>query len=202
MDYLSIGKVSVLLGVCINSLRLWHEGGRFVPDFITPGGHRRYSLAQIQAFRGVVTEKDDADLTVTYARVSSHDQKEHLVTQDRRLELYCQTKGYTQVHKIQDLGSGMNFKKPGLGQLIKLLLTQKVKRLVFVTKDRLLRFGSELIFTICKFFNVQCIALDSCEDLSLQEQLASDVLEVLTVFSSRMYGARSRKNLKAVAKAA
>ncbi len=198
MDYLSIGKAALMVGACINSLRLWHKQGHLVPDSGTPGGHRRYSVAQLKAFRGIVAEPGSAELTVTYARVSSYDQKEDLVVQDRRLELYCQAQGFTDVHRIQDLGSGMNFKKPGLGQLLKLLLAQKVKRLIFVTKDRLLRFGAELIFSICKFFNVQCVTLDLNEDQSLQEQLASDVLEVLTVFSSRMYGAGSRKNLKAV----
>ena len=76
----------------------------------------------------------------------------------------------------------MNYKKRGLQKLVREILSGSVARVVLVTKDRLLRFGSELLFSICRFFSVE--------------------VEILTVFSSRLYGSRSRKNLRALAQAA
>lgn len=97
---------------------------------------------------------------------------------------------------IRDLGSGLNFKKKGLQKLIELLLSGDVSRLVIANKDRLLRFGSELIFTICEHHEVEVVILNKKEDATFEEDLASDVLEIITVFSARLYGSRSHKNKK------
>jgi predicted site-specific integrase-resolvase len=63
-------------------------------------------------------------------------------------------------------------------------------------KDRLLRFGAELIFAICEAREVEVVILNQGEDTSFEEDLARDVLEIITVFSARLYGSRSRKNKK------
>jgi predicted site-specific integrase-resolvase len=70
---------------------------------------------------------------------------------------------------------------------------------VLVTKDRLLRFGSELLFRICEFFHVEVVILDTNPDARREQRLTEDLVEILTVFSSRLYGSRSRKNLRAMA---
>jgi predicted site-specific integrase-resolvase len=77
-----------------------------------------------------------------------------------------------------------------------LILGKKIKRLVLTHKDRLLRFGAELIFTLCEIHHVEVVLVNQGEDLSFEEELAQDVLEIITVFSARMYGARSKKNIK------
>jgi putative resolvase len=69
-----------------------------------------------------------------------------------------------------------------------------VNRLVITHKDRLLRFGSELIFSLCEHFGVEVIIINRTEDSSFEEDLAKDVLEIITVFSARLYGSRSPKN--------
>lgn len=79
------------------------------------------------------------------------------------------------------------------------ILRGRVARLVLVTKDRLLRFGSELLFRICEFFRVEVGVLDATPDASREQQLTEDLVEILTVFSSRLYGSRRRKNLRALA---
>lgn len=93
----------------------------------------------------------------------------------------------------------MNYKKKGLKKLIALILAGRVGRVVLVTKDRLLRFGSELLFNICSHFNVEVEILDAETNTSREQQLTEDLVEILTVFSSRLYGSRSRKNLRAIA---
>lgn len=86
--------------------------------------------------------------TIAYARVSSHDQKDDLIRQVQVLELYCAKAGFN-YEVIQDLGNGMNYYKKGLTRLLNLILDGQVKRLILTHKDRLLRFGAELVFAIC-----------------------------------------------------
>jgi len=97
---------------------------------------------------------------------------------------------------IEDLGSGMNYKKKGLKKLIRLILSGQVSDIVLTHKDRLLRFGSELIFLICKFFGIRVHIIHADKNLSDEQVLAFDVLEIITVFSARLYGKRSHKNKK------
>ena len=79
------------------------------------------------------------------------------------------------------------------------ILRGRVARLVLVTKDRLPRFGSELLFRIGEFFRVEIIVFDAVPDASREQQLTEDLVEILTVFSSRLYGSRSRENQRALA---
>jgi putative resolvase len=193
----SIGELAVSLGVAIITLRRWHQAGLLLPACRTMGGHRRYDLMAVKNAMGLGlnTEK----ITVAYARVSSSDQADQLITQANRLERHCNEKKYPLIEVISDLGSGMNYKKKGLKKLILMILNRQVSRVVLVTKDRLLRFGSELLFSICDFFKVEVSILDADKESSKEQQLTEDLVEILTVFSSRMYGSRSRKNLRAMA---
>ncbi len=102
----------------------------------------------------------------------------------------------------------MNYHKTGLKRLLGDVIAGRVGRLVVTHKDRLLRFGAELIFAICEAKNVEVVILNRGEDTTFEEDLAKDVLEIITVFSARLYGSRSRKNkrllddIKRVAEAA
>ncbi|PWI58415.1 IS607 family transposase [Sulfoacidibacillus thermotolerans] len=194
MDRLAtIGEASKILGVSISTLRRWEKEGRLQPDEITPGGHRRYDLVKLrpELFR---LQRSDRK-TVAYARVSSHDQKEDLERQKQVLEMYCAAQGWT-FEVVADLGSGMNYHKKGLQRLLNAILQDEVGRLVITHKDRLLRFGAELVFAICEAKEVEVVILNQGEDTSFEEDLAKDVLEIITVFSARLYGSRSRKNQK------
>ena len=99
---------------------------------------------------------------------------------------------------ISDLGSGMNYKKRGLLRLIKQICTHQVDRLVLTHKDRLLRFGSELIFSLCEHFGVEVVLTNRSSSSNFEEDLVQDVLEIITVFSARLYGSRSHKNKKII----
>lgn len=95
---------------------------------------------------------------------------------------------------IEDLGSGLNYHKKGLRQLIQAICLKGLDRLVLTHKDRLLRFGSELIFSLCEQFGIEVIIINKGEAASFEDELVKDLLEIITVFSARLYGARSRKN--------
>lgn len=189
-----IHEAAEALGVSAQTLRRWEREGRLLPDERTAGGRRRYDLARLkpEKFR---SQAEAVRKTVAYARVSSHDQKDDLERQKQVLELYCARQGWT-FEVIADLGSGMNYHKKGLKKLLEAIIEGQVGRLVITHKDRLLRFGAELVFAICEAKNVEVVILNQGEDTTFEEDLAKDVLEIITVFSARLYGSRSRKNQK------
>jgi putative resolvase len=193
--FLTIKEASDLLGVSTSTLRRWEREGRLIPDDRTEGNQRRYLLSSISP--EMVRVDDSKKKTIAYARVSSHDQKEDLERQKKMLELFCSTQGW-QYEIVADLGSGMNYRKKGLKKLLEEILEGDVGRLVITHKDRLLRFGAELVFAICEAKNVEVLILNKGEDTSFEEDLAKDVLEIITVFSARLYGSRSHKNKKII----
>ena len=78
------------------------------------------------------------------------------------------------------------------------ILEGNVGRLVLTHKDRLLRFGAELVFALCEAREVEVVIINSGHEVKFEEELAKDVLEIITVFSARLYGSRSRKNQRIV----
>ena len=191
---MSIGRAARILGVSKITLRRWDCEGKF-PSIKTEGGHRRYDLSKLKPETKYSYSSSDNRKTIAYARVSSHDQEKDLERQKQVLELFCSKNGWT-YEVISDLGSGMNYHKKGLKKLLNAILNGEVGRLVLTHKDRLLRFGAELVFAICEAKSVEVIIINSSEDTTFEEDLATDVLEIITVFSARLYGARSKKNKK------
>jgi putative resolvase len=191
--YASICEAAQALGVSITTLRRWEASGRLVAEH-TAGGHGRYDLAKLkpELFRA---QDDTNRQTVAYARVSSHDQKNDLERQKQVLELYCARQGWT-FEVVADLGSGMNYQKKGLKRLLDAIIDGQVGRLVLTHKDRLLRFGAERVFAVCEAKNVEVVILNQGEDTTFEEDFAEDVLEIITIFSARLYRSRSRKNQK------
>ena len=158
-----------------------------MPDRKTAGGTRFYDFAKLLAL-------GDTDYpTIGYARVSSHDQNSDLVRQQEMIETYGAAKGW-RTEVISDLGSGMNFNKRGLWRLLEIILRKKTKRLVLTQKDRLLRFGSELVFALCELQGIEIVIIHQGERPSFEVELAEDILEIITVFSARLYGSRSHKH--------
>ncbi|MFZ4098996.1 MAG: IS607 family transposase [Chlamydiia bacterium] len=188
----SIREAAKTLGVHPDTLRRWEAIGRIEVER-TARGHRRYDLAKL---KGIKPRPETIERAIIgYARVSSHDQKGDLKRQVELLEAYAAAHGWT-YEIVEDLGSGLNYNKKGLRQLIKRICSGRVQRLLLTHKDRLMRFGSELIFSLCEYFGTEVIILNAKEESSFEDDLVQDVLEIITVFSARLYGARSRKNRK------
>ena len=195
---ISIGEASKILGVTPKTIRIWESQGKIKAER-TPNGHRRYNrdeIVRLSSFNGKIRKDDELakKRTIAYARVSSHDQKEDLKRQVQLLETFCAANGWTYII-IQDLGSGLNYDKRGLKNLIKEICAGNVDRLVLTHKDSLLRFGSEIVFSLCENYGTEVVILNKGETPpTFEEELVSDVLEIITVFSARLYGARSHKN--------
>jgi len=188
-----ISGAAEALGVSITTLRRWEAEGKLEAEH-TAGGHRRYDLAKLrpEMFRA---EAENRRRTIAYARVSRRNQKDELERQKQVLKLYCARQGW-RFEIIADLGSGLNYHKKGLKRLLDAVIAGEIGRLVITHQDRLLRFGAELVFAICAARSVEVVILNQGEDTRFEEDLAKDVLEMVTVFSARLYGSHSRKNQK------
>ena len=104
-----------------------------------------------------------------------------------------------QYETIQDLGSGLNYQKKGLQKLLKRIMSGEVDRLVLTHKDRLLRFGSELVFAVCEECETEVVVINKTNaEVNFEQELVEDVLEIITVFSARLYGKRSNKNKRLI----
>lgn len=154
----SIGKAAKLLGVSRDTLRRWEASGKITCER-TPKNHRRYDLS---SFYGTKPISESEKKTICYARVSGHDQKKDLERQVQLLEAYSAAHGW-KFEVIQDLGSGLNYNKKGLKNLIQQICSGNIRRLVLTNKDRLLRFGAELIFSLCEQFGVEVHLMNTTE---------------------------------------
>jgi len=194
---ISIGDAAKELGISVKTIRRWADAGKIRYER-SPSGHRRFYLADIKRITPRDLKQLDDRITINYARVSSSDQKEDLVKQIQVLEQFSSANGW-QYETISDLGSGLNYQKKGLQKLLKRIMKGDVGRLVLTHKDRLLRFGSELVFAMCEEFETEVVIVNKSEvELSFEQELVTDMIELITVFSARLYGARSRKNKKLV----
>jgi predicted site-specific integrase-resolvase len=192
--FVSISVAAAALGVSTSTLRRWAATVRLTPAR-TESEQRRYDLAVLcPRFAHDVDVPREA---LAYARVSSQDQRADLERQRQVPELYCTSQG-SNFDTIADLGSGMNYHQRGLQRLLDETLAGSVGRLVLTHKDRLLRFGAELVFAICQVKEVEVVIIKQGPDTSFEEELAGDVLEIVTVFSARLYGCRSHKNKKLI----
>jgi excisionase family DNA binding protein len=183
---LTIKEASEFLGVSIPTLRRWENEKRITSER-TEGGHRRYDKNILISLKN---KRDNIKLTIGYCRVSSSDQKEDLERQVTTVSNYCSAKGY-QFKIIQDLGSGLNYNKKGLKELISLVCEREIDRIVVNYKDRLIRYGYEIIEELCELNGVRIEVINHTDDKTYEQELVDDVLSIITVFSSKLYGSRS-----------
>lgn len=194
MDKLySISKTADILGVSQKTLRVWDKQNKLIP-VLTSGGHRRYKESDINAFIGIdLISNDNKEICVIYARVSSQKQKTSgdLDRQSQRLSEYCAKHNLYVEHIIKDVGSGLNDKRIGFNQLINLVITGKVNKVIVEHKDRLTRFQFNFIKKIFKTFGVDIIVIDDKDEISDIEELIRDMISLLACFSGKYYRKRS-----------
>ncbi len=196
MKYYSIGKFSKLIGKTPQTLRDWHRKGSFIPNHITEGGTRYYKQEQLNHFLGIKGEKTKNKKIIGYCRVSSNKQKDDLERQVENVKTYMIAKGYS-FDVITDIGSGINYNKKGLNQLIDLITNSEVEKIVILYKDRLLRFGFEMIENLCDKYGAVIEIIDNTEKTEEQE-LVEDLIQIVTVFSCRLQGKRANKAKKMI----
>lgn len=188
MQLISIGKFAKKVGLTTASLRRMHKSGECIPYHITKGGTRYYSLDQLKDFS---TADKKEKLVIGYCRVSTLSQKDDLDTQINNVKSYMYAKGYN-FEIISDIGSGINYKKKGLQELLEKINNQEISKIIVLYKDRLIRFGFELIEYLCKINNIEIEIIDNTEQ-SKEQELSDDLIQIITVFANRLYGQRSKR---------
>jgi putative resolvase len=175
-------------GVSSDTLRRWADSGKI--KFIrTKGKHRRYLIPKSN-------EKSECSIKSTipnapeqckfvYARVSSNKQKSDLQHQIQFLSNL-----FPNYKVIADIGSGLNFRRKGLRTLLDKLFAGNLSEVVVASKDRLARFGFDLIEDIFNKFNARIVVVNSEQRKQFENELAEDVLSVITYFTAKYSGKR------------
>lgn len=190
MKYYSSKKVTELLGVTAQTLRNWDKEGKLKPAYTKSNGYRYYSEESIMSYTQERKTKKELNV-IGYARVSSKKQIDDLERQVNNLNGYISSK-YALFDIITDIGSGINYNKPGLKKLIEKINKKEVDLIVVLYKDRLLRFGFELVEYFAQLNNVKIEVLDRV-DKNQDQELVEDLVQIITVFSCKLQGKRKRK---------
>ncbi|MFM6621530.1 MAG: IS607 family transposase [Dolichospermum sp.] len=184
VNYVPPRVAATRLGVSTKTLERWLEDGK-IEGIFTQGGQRRYNLDSIIPVRH--GNPPDERTTLLYARVSSRSQKHDLEQQVQFLQ-----SRYPGSEIITDIGSGLNFKRKGLQSLLDRVLGNTCKLVVIAHKDRLCRFGFDLISWLCARQQTQILVLNQT-NLSPEREMVEDILAIIHVFSCRLYGLRKYK---------
>ena len=190
MKYYSSKTVTKLLGVTAQTLRNWDKEGKLKPSYIKSNGYRYYSEESILSYTQERKTKKNLNV-IGYTRVSSKKQIDDLERQVNNIKEYLSSK-YETYDIITDIGSGINYNKPGLLKLIEKINKKEVDLIVVLYKDRLLRFGFELVEHFANLNNVKIEVLDKI-DKTQDEELVEDLVQIITVFSSKFQGKRKNK---------
>ena len=196
MKYYSIEEFADKIGKAIQTLRNWDKNNTFKPAYVTVGGTRYYSQEQLNNFLGLKIKTKINKKIIGYCRVSSNKQKDDLERQIENVRTYMFAKGY-QFEIITDIGSGINYNKKGLNQLIDMITNSEIDKIVILYKDRLVRFGYEVIENLCEKYGTTIEIIDNTE-ITEEQELVEDLIQIVTVFSCRLQGKRANKVKKMI----
>lgn len=188
--YYKISKAAERLGVSIPTLRRWEADGS-ITAIRTPGGQRMLDISSMCHDTLIKNKTKQSNKTIVYGRVSSSKQKDDL---ERQREFLFDNPAVRKarpedVIAITDVGSGLNFKRPGLLRILGLVKDGGVSKIVVASRDRLARFGFELIEWLCNEYGTQILVLDQ-EDSTPEEELGKDLMSIVQVYCCRWNGRR------------
>ena len=195
MKYYTIHEFSKLVGKTPQTLRNWDKRGLLIPHHTGANGYRYYSHDQLKQVLNI-KEDEKSKVIIGYCRASSYKQKDDLQRQVENMKLYLdkQNKNY---EIIEDIGSGINYTKKGLRTLLRKIVNNEVEKVVVLYKDRLLRFGFELVEYIANLYGCEIEVIDSTEKTE-QQELVEDLVQIITVFSCKLQGKRANKARKMI----
>jgi putative resolvase len=187
----NITQFSKIIGFSVKTLQRWDREGILKPETRTKTNRRLYTDKQLKEVNNnlVIPKR----MNVVYCRVSSTNQRKDLSSQKNFLIDFTKNMGLSVDEIYTDIGSGMNFKRKNFLRLIKEVNEGKIESITIAHKDRLCRFGFELIEFMCEDNNVK-INIINDDRLSPEQELCQDLTSIIHVFSSRLYGLRKYKN--------
>lgn len=178
MTYVSSRVAKKELHVHGNTLRTWANTGK-IDHIVTPSGQRKYDLTSLKR-----TDPPENKRGIVYCRVSSTGQKD-----DLQRQISFMKERYPQHDIVTDVGSGLNYNRPGLRKIITASLRGNVYEVVVAHKDRLSRFSFDLIKWLLNSHGTSLVVLDN-EETSPEKEMVEDLMSVVHVFSCRMHGQR------------
>ncbi len=186
----TVKQASEILGVHPKTIQKWDKEGK-IKVIRTPGGRRRIPESEIKRLLGIKTEND---LTIGYARVSSHTQKDDLQRQIEAIKQYAKERGW-QVQILKDIGSGLNENRKNYRKLLELVAKGEVSKVIITYPDRLTRFGFKTLEFFFQQHGAEIIVLNE-KDKTPREELIEDLITIISHFTGKLYGMRSHKYKK------
>jgi predicted site-specific integrase-resolvase len=180
-----------MIGRSVNTLQKWDRKG-VLHAHRSPTNRRYYTHDQYLAYRGLLAQASGKE--IVYARVSSVGQKPDLATQVAALRDYCARHGYQPDEWIEEIGSGLNYQRTHFNRLMEQIELGQVRRLIIAHTDRLVRFGFEWFAAFCARHGTDLLVVNG-DTLSPEQELVHDLLSIVHVFSARLYGLRSYKQV-------
>ena len=201
-DSYRIRDLSRFFGVTDVTLRTWEKEGRI--KFLRTEGKSRYLtkdlLIEELNKRGLFIDDRPMDKKdVLYARVSSHEEKQKGDLDRQIMFLLTNISDLQQPVVLSEVGSGLNDKRKKFQTLIKMIMNDEVSRIFVTYKDRLTRFGFNMLEEICKLKDVQIVVVNQDkEKQSVEDELVSDIMSLIASFSGKLYDMRSKQKKKKV----
>jgi predicted site-specific integrase-resolvase len=180
-----------LIGRTTNTLQKWDRQGTLKAQR-SPTNRRYYTHDQYVQYRGLVAQENG--LTIVYSRVSGVTQKPGLANQINALQAYCQQHSITVDTWLSDIGSGLNYKRKQFNRLMQMIELGQVRRVIMAHRDRLVRFGYDYFEAFCQRHHTEIVVING-ESLSPEQELVRDLMAIVTVFSARLPGLKSYRQV-------
>ena len=181
-------KFGQMIGRSTQTLQRW-DRENILSAKRTLTGRRYYTH---EDYVQLIGQKSQVRKNISYARVSSASQKKDLQSQKQALEQFCIASGKVIHERIEDIGSGLNYKRKNFVSLLYQVERGEIGEIVVAHKDRFVRFGFEWFENFCKQHGTEIVVMNS-ESLSPEEEMTKDLLSIIHCFSSRLDGLRKYK---------
>ena len=177
------------IGKTVTTLQRWDNSGKF-PAHRTPTNRRFYTEDQYNQYMGI--SQSNNRINVIYSRVSTIKQKDDLKNQTEFLQTYCNSKGIIVSEVITDIGSGLNYNRKKWNVLIDRVINSEIDTIYIAYPDRFIRFGFDWFERLCLKFNTKIIVVNN-QNLSPEQELTEDLINIINVFSCSSYRLRKYK---------
>lgn len=185
------GKAAKLLGVHFLTVKRWIYSGKLKAQK-SAAGRWYVPESEIRRLLGKAL-RDETKRCVIYARVSSHEQKPHLKSQVERLEKYAESRGYEIVKVLEETASGLNENRRKLQTAYNTLKIGRANLILVEFKDRLSRFGFNYLKSLAESYGANVEVMNGDVKKDAMQELVEDMISIVTIFSAKLYGLRSRK---------
>ena len=193
MKRYKVGEFAKLLNVTVKTLQNWDKQGT-LKAYRTPSNQRFYTEEQLNQVLGLSNEKQEEKpgLKIGYCRLSTHNQKNSLKNQEQSIRNYTNAKRVILDDVLTDIGSGINYNRKNFNRILELVEAKEISEIYVTYKDRFVRFGFDWFNTFCEKHGAKIIILNQ-PSTSPEQELAEDLLNIVTVFSARSHSLRTYK---------